>query len=743
MLLNSKINRILFLLIVFSSIYFIIKNSIVRIGAKDYILFEAEDADEINYPLKVIEVDNNEVSNRKIIVTGGTTDVHRVATGYAIYNLNLKNSGKYFVWARCYWPNACANSFSLSVNQMARISFGGDGIMNTWHWVFGAEFDLKQGKNKLLLWNSEMNSEVDKFVITTDNDFRPSGLGESSEMIIDFDSNVLPSDIKYDRNYWSIANDTEYNRALYCMPITNKIPQKILLNEGSSLRYIFMASVKFKRSLNRSSTAQLYFNYLNEDNFYTLNFNENNIELLKIENGKQINIDRCDIKNINYNTYYDFMIIKEDSITKVKFCGKTFFRIKNKSNEIGKIGNGGKLGIGSTSGDIYFDNIMRLANDGFSYSQNFHFKIIFPTYKKPETIFNYSEIYKVGGFHYWILDGNWRGFWPFQLTNNYSYAESLCGKRDHGKDALLTIGQYFWSNYSFTCCLKTSNRCSAGLCFYYQDEKNYYLVKLDDTKGNTIVQLLAIKDGIERILAVKDLPLTNINDWIKVEIRTLNARKMILLDEQLIFDLSDNSFYDGKVGFWNRADQYVSYDDIEVMSIKSLNSTSSNIYNYSFNYAMQYAKDIADWKLKNADIQPYSYIEKNIFSESFITHKKQFKGDIMIKSFVEEIPNDVGVFYRLTSIGGQSKKEFTCRFNKDSLAIMENNEVLVSKKIHNIRWGAINFQLSKKNNTWELYLNNNSLLVSNGHELNDYQLSVGFYGIGKGRILLKNIQINN
>ncbi len=717
---------------------FVIITSFEKIGSKEYIWFEAEDADEINYPLKIIDINSDDVSNKKAIQTLGSENVHRATTGYAVYNLSLTSAGKYFVWARCFWPHACANSFTLSMNQGGKTSFGGDGVLSSWHWILGGEFELKSGKNKLLLWNNELGAIVDRFLVTKDNDFRPSGLGESSELIVDFDANVLPSEIKYDRNYWSVINDTGFNNALYSLPIkNNKPPQKILIDEGSSLKHVFMVSVKFKKSPNNSMNAQLYFNYLNEGNFYMLNFTNNNIKLIKKTVGILSELNKLDI-NLRDNTYYDFMIIRDDSLTKVKLSGKTIFSIKNTLSQTGKIGKSGKVGIGSASGDIYFDNITRLVNTDFSYSQNFHYKIIFPTYVKPETMFNYSEIYKVGGFHYWILNGNWKGFWPSQLTNHYSYVESLCGKKIADKEALLVIGQYFWENYSFQCCIKNSIQCKSGLCFCYQDEKNYYLLKLDNTKKINIVQIVLIKDGKESIIAEKKLPLNSLEDWIKLEIKTINSRIVILLDDQGIFDLYDNTFKDGKVGFWNSSDQYVSYDDVAVLSIKEIDRDTSNIYNYNFSYAQQSSRDLSDWKLKNSDVQIYSNITKKLFHESIITHKKQFNGDIFL-SLSADMPNDVGAFLRLNSIAQQRQIEYTCQFYDNYVSIIKNGQIKQRKKIS---MHGSSFQLGKADKTLELFQNNISVLKWEDNEcLNDFNLSVGFCGVGAGNISLSNIVI--
>jgi hypothetical protein len=94
---RSIVQRILFFLLGIAISGFIIYTSIEDTGSKEYIWFEAENANKIDPSFKIIE--EKDASGGKAIVS--TIRSHRVEA-FATYNFNILNAGDYYFWARVY-----------------------------------------------------------------------------------------------------------------------------------------------------------------------------------------------------------------------------------------------------------------------------------------------------------------------------------------------------------------------------------------------------------------------------------------------------------------------------------------------------------------------------------------------------------------------------------------------------------------------------------------------------------------
>jgi len=150
------------------------------------IVIEAENfTGELEPPMKVEE--NLDASGSKCIAipggsgkpgekdpVEGTTYPDR--WGAAIYKFDVKKPGQYRFWGRKFWEGGCGNSFTLRVNSLDPVEFGGDGVYDSWDWERPTVlFDLHAGENRLEVLNREDGVKLDKFILTTDLDFVPQG----------------------------------------------------------------------------------------------------------------------------------------------------------------------------------------------------------------------------------------------------------------------------------------------------------------------------------------------------------------------------------------------------------------------------------------------------------------------------------------------------------------------------------------------------------------------------------------
>jgi hypothetical protein len=150
------------------------------------IVIEAENfTGELEPPMKLTE--NLDASHGKCIaIEGGSGKpgaknpvdgaVYPDRWGAAVYKFNVQKSGQYRFWGRKFWEGGCGNSFTLLVNSLAPVEFGGDGVYDAWDWKpCTVLFELRAGENRLEVLNREDGVKLDKILLTTDLEFVPQG----------------------------------------------------------------------------------------------------------------------------------------------------------------------------------------------------------------------------------------------------------------------------------------------------------------------------------------------------------------------------------------------------------------------------------------------------------------------------------------------------------------------------------------------------------------------------------------
>jgi hypothetical protein len=151
------------------------------------ICFEAEDAQELKAPVKIVGEKNKvaaaKISKGKMIaIVQGAGEGSKVG-GFAKYKINLNEDGTYYFWARCWWIDSCGNSFNVKIADKPVFTFGNDGTYNSWHWVKArVKLKLKKGVCELELGNREDGIKVDQILITNDRKLIPVDIEESKKL---------------------------------------------------------------------------------------------------------------------------------------------------------------------------------------------------------------------------------------------------------------------------------------------------------------------------------------------------------------------------------------------------------------------------------------------------------------------------------------------------------------------------------------------------------------------------------
>jgi hypothetical protein len=90
--------------------------------------------------------------------------------GYAEYRLSIPAAGTYQFWGRCWWYDACGNSFYVLVDSATvtqATPYVTDQTFRKWHWVAGPAVRLTAGEHTIRIQYREDGAQMDQFLLTT------------------------------------------------------------------------------------------------------------------------------------------------------------------------------------------------------------------------------------------------------------------------------------------------------------------------------------------------------------------------------------------------------------------------------------------------------------------------------------------------------------------------------------------------------------------------------------------------
>lgn len=166
----------------------------------------------------------------------------------------------------------------------------------------------------------------------------------------------------------------------------------------------------------------------------------------------------------------------------------------------------------------------------------------------------------------WTYD---RGVW-YQTSNIYGGPEE--------PSALLKPGTFMVSHDSVVsdgtirADIASDGDDAIGIMFRYRDEDNYYRFSMD--KQRSYRRLLKIVDGVATVLG-EDRGGYDKGRWYGLEIHATGPHIRVLLDGQLIFDVSDASLEKGKMALYFWGNTLCQFRDISVASLRGVPSETT------------------------------------------------------------------------------------------------------------------------------------------------------------------------
>ena len=99
---------------------------------------------------------------------------------YVKTTFELKEDGRYIIWARKRMPTSASDSFHIVLDE--KYLWFADGTSTVFDWRKVAIIRLEKGTHTLNIYPREPGAMIDKFVLTTDATYTPTGMGEVPEV---------------------------------------------------------------------------------------------------------------------------------------------------------------------------------------------------------------------------------------------------------------------------------------------------------------------------------------------------------------------------------------------------------------------------------------------------------------------------------------------------------------------------------------------------------------------------------
>ncbi|MGR3218184.1 MAG: family 16 glycoside hydrolase [Candidatus Anammoxibacter sp.] len=104
-----------------------------------------------------------------------------------------------------------------------------------------------------------------------------------------------------------------------------------------------------------------------------------------------------------------------------------------------------------------------------------------------------------------------------------------------------------------------------GPVWRYQDADNYYLARANPLENNFRVYKVVNGDRIQ--MGSGSINITG-NEWHTINIINRKDRIQCFYDGRLYIEVVDDTFKNGKIGLWAKADAVTYFDDLEVRPVK-------------------------------------------------------------------------------------------------------------------------------------------------------------------------------
>ena len=141
-------------------------------------------------------------------------------------------------------------------------------------------------------------------------------------------------------------------------------------------------------------------------------------------------------------------------------------------------------------------------------------------------------------------------------ANAFSYFGS-------GDRAISVAGNWFWDRYMIESAIRPMGQGAIGLVFYYQNDKNYLLLRwrrVPDEALNAL-QLVAVREGQEKVLGERAgayLP----GQWYKLRAQVCDGVVQCSVDDELLLEVGTPLFGQGQTGLYVEGKAGAFFDDV-------------------------------------------------------------------------------------------------------------------------------------------------------------------------------------
>ena len=106
---------------------------------------------------------------------------------------------------------------------------------------------------------------------------------------------------------------------------------------------------------------------------------------------------------------------------------------------------------------------------------------------------------------------------------------------------------------------------SGGIVFRAKDDRNYYVVRANSLEDN--YRLYTIVDGRRSKIAGSSIDAPTIGRWHTLRVVAVGSHIQAYIDDSLLIDHIDETYSNGWVGLWTKADAVTEFDDLVVKGV--------------------------------------------------------------------------------------------------------------------------------------------------------------------------------
>jgi len=161
--------------------------------------------------------------------------------------------------------------------------------------------------------------------------------------------------------------------------------------------------------------------------------------------------------------------------------------------------------------------------------------------------------------------------------------------------SLTTTGYWFWDNYVFQAAVRPEGLGAVGLCAYLQDANNYLLFRWA-ARGGQEKQVVRVRAGEETVLAQADGGFTP-GQWYALSFAVREGYLTAKIDGQVVLEAVDDSFGQGRVGFYVRDCDRATFDDALVEEAPDFSE------DFRFRSVGKWEDVGAAWQTRNAELR--------------------------------------------------------------------------------------------------------------------------------------------